>query len=191
MRFFKKKNNTEDLTRKLIHSFHSMDFGEIKVRHIAWNNFELEAEFYKLISSDISVKKYLPGAYVETLEQAKEKIKEFGDQALYKAALPLVIANSKNQPIGYILCNAPGHIYKEIDEWTIDYWLYKDMRGKGIVTGCLGGVLNQFKDIGIPSVLFFVKKDNIKALKVLYNLEIKSKKESHDPTMYQLGVRLN
>ena len=88
------------------------------------------------------------------------------------------------------MLNAPG-LYEEIDNWTIDFWLHENMQGHGIMATSLSAVLNQLKNSNLSSVLFFVKKDNQKALKVLSNVGLKSKKEALDKSMYQLGVLLN
>src|SRR5690606_35597561 len=154
------------------------------------NNLELEAKYYALVSNNRLLKRYLPGAYVENETDAKKKINEYLERHFAKVSITLCIARPDKKPIGYIMLNAPG-IYEEIDNWTIDFWLHESMQGNGIMAASLSAVLNQMKNSNISSVLFFVKKDNQKALNVLSNIGLKSKKEAVDESMYQLGVLLN
>ncbi len=200
--FFKIKDSKSDHTQKkeksldtagmllFINGFPNIDLGQIKIRNLSLNNIELEAKYYALISNYTLLKKYLPGAYVQNETHAKEKISEYFDRHLHKVSITLCIARTDNKPIGYIMLNAPG-IYEEIDNWTIDFWLHESMQGHGIMAASLSAVLNQLKNSNLSSVLFFVKKDNQKALKVLSNIGLKSKKEALDKSMYQLGVLLN
>jgi RimJ/RimL family protein N-acetyltransferase len=173
-----------------IKGFPNIDLGQIKIRNLDLNNLDLEAKYYSLVSNNASVKKYLPGAYVENVADAKEKINENLKRHFDKVSITLCIARPDFKPIGYIMLNAPG-IYNEIDSWTIDFWLHESMQGRGIMAASLSAVLNQIKDRNISSVLFFVKKDNYKALNVLRSIGLTSKIEADDKSMYRLGVKLN
>lgn len=187
-----KKTNSLDTAGMLlfINGFPNIDLGQIKIRNLNLNNLELEAKYYTLVSNNSLVKKYLPGAYVENEADSKKKIEESLNRHFDKVTITLCIVRPDSKPIGYIMLNAPG-IYKEIDSWTIDFWLHEGMQGKGIMAASLSAVLNQMIDLKITDVLFFVKKENQKALNVLSSIGLNSKKEADDKSMYQLGVRFN
>lgn len=174
----------------------TIKIGPIMLRSIYPNRVELEAKFYHAISSDPLIKKYLPGAYVENEQEAIIKIEEYIHRTLSGASVLFCIAKTDNKtPIGYILCNSPILNYDNSDEkvgdWTIDFWLHKNNRGKGIMTIAIQNILAHMQTMQIPKVFAYTDKSNKESIRVLNRCSMKVVDETIDNKMFIFGVLLN
>lgn len=174
----------------------TINLGPIMLRSIYPNQIEIEAKYYHAISCDPLVKNYLPGAYVENENDALLKIEEYIHRTLSGASVLFCIARTDNKsPIGYILCNSPILNFNNSDEkvgnWTIDFWLHKNNRGKGIMTISVQNVLAHMQKMLIPKVFAYTDKSNKESIKVLNRCSMKIIDETIDNKMYIFGVLLN
>lgn len=174
----------------------TINLGQFMLRSIYPNNLKLEAKFYYKISCDPLVKKYLPGAYVESEEEALIKIEEYVHRTLSGASVLFCVANSANKfPFGYILCSSPIMNYidseERIGDWTIDFWMHELNRGKGIMTFAVQNALAHMQSMQIPKVLAFTDKSNEKSMRLLEKCSMKIIGETSDDKMYKFAVLLN
>ena len=170
--------------------------GQIMLRSIYPDKIEIEAKFYHIISCDPLIKRYLPGAYTENVEQAINKVEEYINRTLSGASVLFCIARTDDKkPIGYILCNSPITNYQDrqdrIGDWTIDFWLHTSVRGHGIMTQSIIHLLDHMQKMQIPKVYAYVQKENLKSINVLTKCGMKIVDETEDNKMFKMGILLN
>lgn len=136
------------------------------------NSIELESKFYLKNCSGEKIKKYLPNAYVENEEQAKEKLLEFiSNTILFKTSILFCIRTVKEQfPIGYINLESPLS-FNGLGEWSIDFWLAEQMEGRNIMITSIYYCLNSLKEYDISIVKAVVDEDNLKSRSLLEKLD--------------------
>lgn len=171
-----------------------IDLGEIILRGILWGKLELEAHYYYLCSYDEMVKKYLPGAYVSGEDEAAKMLLNYQERFFLRNSFLFCVTTRELRPIGYVLCNSPLVTYINADEpindWTIDFWLNKQYRGKGIATSAVYNTCVYLQKMSVPQVFAFVNKSNEKSIKLLKNINMNLLEETYDKQMYKFGVRL-
>lgn len=173
--------------------FPRIDMGGSIIRGVFENMLETESEIYYLNSKDELVKKFLPEAYVESNDQALNKMYSYQERRMFKVGILMCIATKDKQiPFGYILCNSPLAGYpgttKRIDDWTIDFWLSEKARGKGVMTASVYNILSYLKKMEVPRVYAYVDKSNERSIKLLQKCNMVLINET--PNMYKFGIRL-
>lgn len=140
---------------------------DIILKPIIIELFEQEAKIFLLNTKTEEIKKYLPLIYVETIEQAKEKLYSSMQSMLFRGSLFYCIRFKEQQfPIGYINLNTPI-APTGLHCWTVDFWLGETAQGNGIMTASLYYLLTYLKQFNIPEIKAVVHADNIKALNVI------------------------
>lgn len=129
--------------------------------------FEEEAMCYLINSNNVGVKKNIPEAYVENLEQAKKKLLDFSQRMIFRGSLFYCIRLIEQPfPIGYIHMNSPL-TPTGLDSWTVDFWLGEEVQGNGIMTSSLVYLIDYLQSYGVPEIKALVYPDNVKSIKVL------------------------
>ena len=168
----------------------------IEIRGINPNFIDTEAKYYLLNSNDELIKKYLPGAYVETIDESKEKINEFINRFLLSSSILFCIASKQTHvPVGYILCHSPLSSFQnsneKTNEWLIDFWLNKEQRGRGLMYASIYTVCNYLKQMEVPALYAYSDKFNLDSIKALQKSQFIILGETIDRKMYKFGVILN
>jgi RimJ/RimL family protein N-acetyltransferase len=168
----------------------------IEIRGIHPNYIDAEAKYYLLNSNDELIKKYLPGAFVETIDESIEKIYEFAKRFVLRSSILFCIASKETHvPVGYILCNSPLSSFQnsneKINEWLIDFWLNKEQRGRGLMYASIYTVCNYLKQMEVPALYAYSDKINLDSIKVLQKSQFILHGETIDRKMYKFGVILN
>jgi RimJ/RimL family protein N-acetyltransferase len=172
-----------------------LDLGGVSLRGLLLDKIDLESKVYNIISNDLLVKKFLPGAYCANETEAKSKLNEYINHFLLKACIPFAIISNKNfVPIGYVLCNSPLVNYKDSDErindWTIDFWLGESVRGQRIMEHILYRVLGYLQSKEVDRVYMYVDKDNYPSIRIIEKCSLIHLGESGDGKLYKYGVKL-
>jgi RimJ/RimL family protein N-acetyltransferase len=171
----------------------TIDMGGTVLRGIFPNLVETEAKAYLLNSKESLVKKFLPGAYVETEEQALDKLHDYVQRYLLRASILFCVATKEKQiPVGYVLCNSPVMTYQNsnriINDWTIDFWLAERARGRGIMIAAAYNALVYLNKMKVPGVYAFTDKENAKSINILIKCGMTLIEETADKKMYKYGV---
>lgn len=172
-----------------------IDMGGTILRGILPHMLEAESKMYLINSKDELTRKYLPAAYADNEEEALKKLNDYIDRFLLKAGILFSIATKeKSIPVGYILCNSPATVYPDskeaINDWTIDFWLREQVRGRGIMTAAVYNVLGYLQRMEVPRVYAFVDKTNEISIKILKKCHMIQVDETYDKKMYKFGIRL-
>ncbi len=172
-----------------------LDFGGVHLRGIFYNKIELEAKAYHLNSSDLLVKKYLPGAFSSSESKAKEKLNDYINRFILKACIPFTIATRERSiPLGYVLCHSPLVNFKDseekINDWTIDFWLGESIRGQKFIEHVLYGVLGYLQSKEVDRVYMYVDKDNHISIHIIEKCKLIYLGESGDGKLFKYGVKL-
>ncbi len=149
-----------------------------------------EAMLYWFNSQDDGVKKYLPGAYVATEEEAKTKLNEYIQRMILHNGILYSIRSIRDKfPLGYILLNSPISS-SGLNEWSIDFWLNKQHRGKGLMTSAISNLLQYLQLMDVEEVYALVDKDNISSIKILdsFEFEIKETEKNGERLVYKLRL---
>ena len=149
-----------------------------------------EAMFYWYNCQDDGVKKYLPGAYVATEEDAKVKLNEYIQRMILHNGILYSIRSIRDKyPLGYIMVNSPISS-TGLNEWTIDFWLNKQSRGKGLMTAAISNLLQYFQQMDIEEVYALVDADNTSSLKILnyFEFEMKETEKGGKRLVYRLRL---
>ncbi len=173
----------------------TIKIGDIKLRPIIFSQIEFEAKCYNIISSDSLVEKFLPGAYTTDKREAFSKLVDSIRMKDAKNAVLFCISLLDDRPLGYIDCNSPLTYYhgsnEKIGQWTINFWLHKNMRGRGFMTLGIRYLLDHMQKMQIPKVYAYVDKTNTNSIKVLKDCTFKIIDETADDKMYIFAVSLN
>lgn len=151
-----------------------------------------EAMFYLRNSNNELIKKYLPFAYVENIEQSKSKLLEFvRDTIILKTSLVYCIRITNGQipmvPIGYVSFESPLSP-NGLNEWSINFWLSESMRGQNIMLASVNKCLEFLKDFSVSKVKAIVDKDNLKSRSLLKKLNFNIDKVFSDKIIYTLNL---
>ncbi|MES2266152.1 MAG: GNAT family protein [Bacteroidota bacterium] len=154
--------------------------------------FDAEIEFYKINSQSEEVRRFLPGAYADTVEEAKEKLVLLIQKGVFKGAVTYCICEKGYPaPLGYICLNSPL-IPSGYNTWTIDFWSGETMRGKALMTVCVHTLLGYAQENAIEEVKAIVDPENQKAINVLERAGfVYLSQEAEGERRYIYGVRLN
>ena len=171
-----------------------IDLGDVQLRGFFPNKLELESKYYFRNTFDPLVKKYLPGAYVESEAEALNKINDYIDRFIFKSCIPFTIATRELSPIGYILCHSPlvnfQNTEEKIGDWTIDFWLNKDVRGQKIMKPLLFRLLGYLQEKELDRVFMYVDKDNDVSIHIIEQCHFINVGESGDGKLYKYGIKL-
>ena len=124
-----------------------------------------EAALYVVNSKSDDVKKYLPFVHADTEEKAQKILLDFLGCTAFKQSLLLCIRLQK-MPVGYIDFRTPISS-KELNDWSVDFWLGEPMRSKGIMAAALSNGLLYLQEYEVPRVVTAVDKNNFISIKVL------------------------
>ncbi len=166
------------------------------IRPIIVDQLEVEADSYLDVSNDNLIKQFLQEVYVVNLSQAKEKLESYIQRYLSYASIPFVIALKDTKiPLGYIICHSPLCTYhnstERMNEWSIDFWLRKEVRGKNLMTSALNTMLQYLQKMEIPHISAYTLKNNFKCIEVLKKNNFANTGETPDNKMYRFNVWLN
>ncbi len=158
-------------------------------------NLDDEANAYLLHSSARDVKQFLPNAYITSLQEAYEKITGFTRLFLLKKAILFCIADkSTNLTKGYILCNSPLQTFtgseEAIEEWTINFWISEESKGKGVMTLAIKTVMKYLGSRKAPRVFAFTDPGNTQSIRVLKNANLEFIDDSTILGMFTFAARL-
>lgn len=153
---------------------------------------DAEAEFYLRNSKNELVKKYIPFAYVENIEQSKDKLLEYiKDTIMLQTSLLYCIRITDGQipmiPIGYVSMESPLSP-NGLEEWSINFWLSETMTGKNIMVASVNTCLGFLKDFSVSKVKAIVDKENIKSRNLLNKLNFKIEHVVSDKIIYNLNL---
>lgn len=143
-------------------------FNGLTITPINYNLIDLESEIYLLNSYDSDVKKYLPNAFVENLKEAKDKLLEYLKKTTFFDSI-LYCIRMENIPIGYISLNSPLS-NTGLNNWSIDFWINKDYRKKGIMIASLHKTILHMKSMDILGVLMSISHDNYPSISLAQKL---------------------
>lgn len=133
-------------------------------------NPETEASDYLATSGTEDIKRYLPGAYVTNDKEALQKIIENIQRGLlFQGVLYNLTVIPENFVIGHILLHSPLAA-TNLNEWSIDFWVRKDFRNKGLMTHVVHIILQYMQKLQIKQVAATVDKSNIGSIKLLEKL---------------------
>ncbi len=171
-----------------------IDLGDVHLRGFFPEKLDIESKMYLANSNDLFVKKYLPGAYVSTEQEARMILDDYINRFIFKCCVPFTIATRERSiPIGYIMCNSPLISYKDskerIDDWTIDFWLASKVRGKRIMEPILYNVLVYLQEKELDRVYMYVDKDNFVSIHIIEKCKLIHIGESGDGKLYKYGVK--
>ena len=171
-----------------------IDMGSIVLRGVV-SESESEAKAYLQNSHNKSVQKYLPNAYVETMEAAFGKMHDFARAFLMKKGILFAIALKKDpSPIGYILCSSPLQTFTSsdltMDEWTIDFWLAESSRDQGIMKVAINTVLGYLKSKNVKTVFAFADKKNRTSINLLRKCNLEYIDDTSIKDMMTFGIKL-
>ena len=154
---------------------------------------ETEANFYLINSSNLALKNILPGAYVKDIKEAKKNVMEFIDRMIaYDSILYCIRLKESNVPIGYILLNSPLS-QNGLNEWSIDFWLNENYRGKKIMASSLMQLLGHMQQMEIKIAYAMVDKDNFKSKSLIekFGFSFINENENSGRHLMLYGLRLN
>lgn len=102
----------------------------------------------------------------------------------------LSLVQHNNKIIGQIDVLSPEKVfaaYKLSNLWLIEYYLHKQLWGKGIMSSALAALIDNLKEQGIVNIGALCKTNNLSSIKVLTNVGFKfSKKFDNLQNLYLL-----
>jgi RimJ/RimL family protein N-acetyltransferase len=180
---------------KIWESIPKIDLGGTGLRGLIIDKIEIEAKYYLRNSNDELVKKYLPGVFVSNEQESIEKLDDFVKRFLLRGSILFsLVDKASNVPAGYVLCHSPRLTYlgseEKIGDWSIDFWMLEQARGRGIMTAAVYNVLAYLQEMEVPLVYAFTDKTNLASMRVLEKCNMKIIDETGDGKMYKYAVRL-
>jgi RimJ/RimL family protein N-acetyltransferase len=134
---------------------------------VKFDIIDQEATIYLANSKDELVKKYLPNAYPANINDAKSKLLENTQrQQLRQGVFFCIRPVEAPMPIGYILLNSPIS-GSGLGEWSLDFWINKRYRKKGIMTICLNRILDYMQKMEVPGIVATIYPENLASAKTL------------------------
>ncbi|HLP49757.1 MAG TPA: GNAT family protein [Chitinophagales bacterium] len=147
-----------------------IDVGSIVLTFPNPNLVEQEAAIYYANSCDEELKRRMPGAYVDSIKNAEQKLKEFISRTLLRQDLLLCIRpKTTGIPIGYIVINSPISS-TGLKDWSVDFWMGPAFQNRKLMKPCLNNVLSFLQKMKVPLVKALVDSDNIRSIKILTGL---------------------
>jgi RimJ/RimL family protein N-acetyltransferase len=147
---------------------------------------DLEATIYMVNSSSPDLKEAIPGAYVQTIGEAKYKISEFINKMIFYDSILYCIRLKTNQiPIGYILLNSPL-CQNNLPNWSIDFWLNPVYRGKKIMASSLREILGHMQDMEVSDVYAMTDSANLTTKRLLEKFGFQFVNERMNTTVNKL-----
>lgn len=172
---------------------HTIEVGpNIVLKPIFEESLEAEAEFYLRNSNNELIKKYLPFAYVENIQQSKSKLLYFiKETILLKTSLLYCIRITDGQipmvPIGYVSLESPLSP-NGLNEWSINFWLNESMKGKNIMVASVHKSLEFLRDFNVTKVKAIVDKENVKSRNLLNKLNFEIEHIVSDKIIYNINL---
>jgi RimJ/RimL family protein N-acetyltransferase len=154
--------------------------------------FDAEVQFYKMNSQSEEVRRFLPGAFADSVDVAKEKLVQLIQKGIFKGTVTYCICEKGYpSPLGYICLNSPL-VPSGYNTWTIDFWSGETMRGKALMTVSVHTLLGYAQENAIEEVKALVDPENQKAINVLERAGFGFLgQEPEEERRYIYGVRLN
>jgi len=144
--------------------------GSFYLRILDPTKIKEESMTYLLTSNTEDVKKYLPGAYASTKEQAKALL----DKHILSVATELEIVYRiclNSGTIGYVIVGTGrmNHIRTKgrFFGFTVDFWMMEMFRGKNIATSAVSNTVKFLFDSGLDEVYALVDPENYASQRVL------------------------
>lgn len=160
----------------------------ILLRLIVKSHMDMEAIGYLDISSMSIIQKYIPYAYVRTIEEAKDKVLEFRTRTEQGGGLFYFISDLNTKiPLGCLNLASPL-TETGLNSWTVDFWIHPRYQGRGIVTQSLTSALKYLKNYSVTEVRALVNGENDKSINVLSNSGFSYEKESDDILVYKIEL---
>ena len=156
------------------------------LRLMPFSNPNKEVQAYFENSSTNEIKKEIPGAYVETFENAIERIPKLINSFIMKQHfLYNIVLVDYSLIIGHIMLETPLS-QNPIKEWNINFWINNDWANRGIVTIAVRRLLKYLYTMQISKLYAFVSFENQASKRVLAKTGFKqiSKKDTNGNELY-------
>lgn len=130
-----------------------------------------EAERLLDIVDNPQTRRFLPHLDFESKEEASEWLGELTMGWASKKKLPVILRlNDPLVTIGYVDCYTPSSIEEGEDMWAIEYFLDKELWGRGVMKIAINNFLAHMEDKGVKKVRASTHKNNQRSMGLLDSL---------------------
>lgn len=148
-------------------------FNSVKTKNLLLDSFSIRdgKNLFKM-TCDFEIAKYVPGAYVKSLEQAYENIvfyRKYNGKGDFYIAIRIWTPTEKATLAGLIIATRPE---KEIGIKSLEvaYLMGSDFRGKGYMQEAMESFIPLTKEMGYKQLIFEIIEDNEESIQIVENL---------------------